>query len=300
MNSVDPDLSVYTGNGPSGYSVRCLWDVVHGCTDSGYLEFNPLATDDDGSCATAVYQGCTDPGYEEFEEAANVDDGSCLTLLPFDCGLPYAFGGHDYDTVDIGGQCWFAENLKTTVYADSTEIPAGLTDEEWIATQEGAAAVFGEGDSYCYSSGAASDVCDEVQSLEEYGRLYNWYAVINPHGLCPYGWHVPTDGDWSSLLDHLIAEGIDSNMGAALKSTTGWSGGGNGTDDLGYSALPGGWRDYLTGNFYSAGDWGYWWSSSELDGWGWYMGLSAGSSGISFGDWDPRDGYSIRCIRNDE
>ena len=104
-----------------------------------------------------------------------------LGLLPlfgtcepeWQCGDSTEFDGYWYETVLIGDQCWFAENLRTTKYANGDSIPAGLTDSEWISTTSGATAVYGEGNSTCYNS-ADNDACDEAQSLAEYGRLYNW------------------------------------------------------------------------------------------------------------------------------
>ena len=84
------------------------------------------------------------------------------------------------------------------------------------------------------------DACDETQSLAEYGRLYNWYAVDDARSLCPSGWHVPTDGEWTDLENHISSQGFSGTEGTALKSTYGWYNGGNGTDDFGFSALPGG------------------------------------------------------------
>ena len=120
----------------------------YGCTLPEYLEFDPDATVNDGSCVTLLVSGCTDPDYAEFNPAANAEDGSCLTLT---CsGLNPTMDGYTYDVVEIGSQCWFAENLRTTLYADGTPIPAGLTVSEWGLTTEGATAVYGEGSIECY------------------------------------------------------------------------------------------------------------------------------------------------------
>ena len=85
--------------------------------------------------------------------------------------------GYSYDVVEIGDQCWFAENLRTTIYANGDVIPAGLTDGEWTSNNTGATAVYGEGSSVCNNYSLDIDACDEAQSLAEFGRLYNWYAV---------------------------------------------------------------------------------------------------------------------------
>ena len=166
--------------------------------------------------------------------------GSCEPA--WQCGDTLEYDNYWYETVLIGDQCWFAENLRTTVYGNGDAIPAGLTDGEWDSTTSGATAVYGEGSSTCYNYSPDIDACDEAQSLSEYGRLYNWYAVDDARGLCPSGWHVPTDGEWTGLEDFITSQGFSGTEGTALKSTYGWYDGGNGTDDFGFSALPGGYR----------------------------------------------------------
>ena len=165
------------------------------------------------------------------------------TCAPFfgDCGDPVSYQGYDYVTVLIGDQCWFAENLRSENYENGDAIPANLSDGEWSSTTSGAVALYGEGSSTCYDYSPDGDACDESWSLDEYGRLYNWYAVDDARGLCPSGWHVPTDGEWTVMTDHL---GGASVAGGQMKTDHGWYGGGNGTNSSGFSGLPGGDRDY--------------------------------------------------------
>jgi uncharacterized protein (TIGR02145 family) len=243
--------------------------------------------------------GCTDPLADNFDPYAE-EGGTCL-YPGFDCGEILQFDGHSYSTVLIGDQCWFAENLRTTTYADGTAIPAGLTDGEWTTTTSGATAVYGEASSACNSYSPDIDACDEAASLAEYGRLYNWYAVDDARGLCPSGWHVPTDGEWTDLEDYITAQGFDGTEGTALKSTYGWTeqfGGSNGTDDFGFSALPGGGRNASYGFFYGAGANGYWWSSSPSGGLAWVRNLYDYYPGIGRYDTNPRFGFSVRCLRD--
>ena len=89
--------------------------------------------------------------------------GQCQDTTAFVCGDSVLFDSYWYETVLIGDQCWFAENLRTTVYADGTVIPAGLTDGEWVSTISGATAVYGEG-SGCDNYSPDIDACDEAQS----------------------------------------------------------------------------------------------------------------------------------------
>ena len=160
--------------------------------------------------------GCTDPVADNFDPYAE-EGGACFYA---DC-YSLTFDGYTYDVVQIGDQCWFAENLRTTMYGNGDVIPAGLTDGEWTSTTSGATAVYGEG-SACYNYSPDIDACDEAQSLAEYGRLYNWYAVDDARGLCPSGWHVPTDGEWTDLENYITSQGFSGTEGTALKSTYGW------------------------------------------------------------------------------
>ena len=94
------------------------------------------------------------------------------------CDGPVLYDGYSYQTVQIGTQCWFKENLRNDNYRDGTPIPGNLTMGEWSSTSAGAQAVFGEGVSnVMFGNG------DEVANLANYGRLYNWYAVSNPSPL---------------------------------------------------------------------------------------------------------------------
>jgi uncharacterized protein (TIGR02145 family) len=223
--------------------------------------------------------------------------GDTLSFKTSAC-VPVAFDGYTYDVVKIGDQCWFAENLRTTTYADGTAIPAGLTDGEWTSTTSGATAVYGEGSSTCTNYSPDIDACDEAQSLTEYGRLYNWYAVDDARGLCPSGWHVPTDGEWTDLENYLGTNGHSGTEGTALKSTYGWYNSGNGTDDFGFSALPGGYRNGDVGYFYDAGANGYWWSSSPSGGSAWARNLLYVLPDIYRNVSSPRYGFSVRCLRD--
>ena len=310
----DPQATVDDGS--------CATLVVNGCTDPAYVEYDATANTDDGSCATLVVNGCTDAdadnydatantddgscifygcmdqAYVEYDATASTDDGSCATLVGCTDSDVASMDGYNYDIVTIGDQCWFAENLRTTVYADGDLIPAGLTEGEWTSTTSGATAVYGEGSSTCNHYSPDIDACDDAQSLTEYGRLYNWYAVDDARGLCPSGWHVPTDGEWTELEDYITAQGFSGSEGTALKSTYGWYVNGYGTDDFGFSALPGGTRDYYYGWFGYAGFYGRWWSSSPSGGDAWYRSLIYATPVVSRNDFNPRVGFSVRCLRD--
>ena len=150
--------------------------------------------------------------------------------------------GNTYKSVIIGEQEWMAENLRTTKYSDGNGIPNVTGHNEWSSLSTGA---------WCnYDNSSSNDAT--------YGKLYNWYAV-NTNKLCPTGWHVPTDAEWTVLTDYLAADGHSGAEGNALKSTSGWNSGGNGTDDYGWLGLPGGFRSSYDGGFNTIGSYGAWW-----------------------------------------
>ena len=220
------------------------------------------------------------------------------TCAPFfgGCGNPVSYQGYDYATVLIGDQCWFAENLRSENYENGDAIPTGLSSQPWGQTSIGAVSVYGEPGS-CFDFSPDIDACDPSQSLDEYGRLYNWYAVDDARGLCPSGWHVPTDGEWTVMTDYLGGVAI---AGGQMKTDYGWNDGGNGTNSSGFSGLPGGYRSASNGDYRNAGSFGYWWSSSP-------SGLAAMNrylihfaSAIYSNDYYLNSGYSVRCIQNSE
>jgi uncharacterized protein (TIGR02145 family) len=194
--------------------------------------------------------------------------------------------GNEYRTVQIGNQVWFAENLRSSTYRNGDPIPGGLTDEEWTSTTSGAQTVYGEGTTDVLQGSA-----DEVENLEKYGRLYNWYAVNDPRGLCPSGYHVPSVADWQKLVDELGGEEV---AGEALKDDRKW----DGNNSSGFSALPGGFRYYASGYFYYQGYYGYWWSSSPDGTLAWYRFLFSGYSNVFRSSFSTRYGFSVRCVRD--
>ena len=215
-----------------------------------------------------------------------------LTLIDID--------GNVYDTVRIGTQTWMVQNLRTTHYNDGTAIP-NITD----ATAWSTLSTPG----YCWYKN------DETSNKPIYGALYNWH-VINTGKLCPKGWHVPTNDEFTVLENYLIANGYNydgktsgNNYAKALASITGWSlstnPGAIGTNDYpskrnatGFTARPGGYRT-LDGTFALIGDAGYWWSSSENGpSLVWYRQMYFNISNISSTYINKGVGFSIRCIKN--
>ena len=153
-----------------------------------------------GTCIVA------NPSDSNFDGCVQLNDlldllsayGDCGRESPWQCGDPLEYQGYDYETVQIGEQCWFAENLRAENYRNGDDISTNLSDEDWVSVSYGASSIYGS-DSNCDSEVPEFDACNEEDSFSEFGRLYNWYAVIDERGLCPDGWLVPADADWMIL-----------------------------------------------------------------------------------------------------
>ena len=143
---------------------------------------------------------------------------------------------------------------------------------------------------------------EDASLLETYGRLYNRYAVDDARGLCPSGWHVPTDGEWMTLEMALGMSESEANdtgwrgtdQGSQMKTDYGWYSGGNGTNSSGFSGLPGGLRIY-NGGFAFNGPNGFWHSSS-----GWLRYISYDIDLVNRTSFVSPTGLSVRCIRDAE
>ncbi|MCF8236494.1 MAG: T9SS type A sorting domain-containing protein [Bacteroidales bacterium] len=206
--------------------------------------------------------------------------------------------GNVYNTVQIGNQCWMKENLKTKTYQNGTLIPNVTDPYEWRNLTSGA---------YVWYD-------NDISWKDKYGALYNWFTTVDPNGLCPAGWHVPTHDEWTVLTDYI--GGTSSPHGNELKScrqvNSPMGGGCNtsehprwnehethyGTDDYGFSGLPGGYRFTMVG-FNYVGNYGGWWSSTEyssLNAWYLYLFYSYGFVIVTASH--ERVGFSVRCLRN--
>ncbi len=187
-----------------------------------------------------------------------------------------------YNTVTIGSQVWMAENLKVTQYNDASFIPNISDETTWNNLTSGA---------YCWYNNDAS-------SYESaYGKLYNWYAV-NTGKLCPLGWHVPTDAEWTTLSTYL---GGESYAGGKMKEagTSHWQNSfNNENNESGFTALPGGYRFLLIG-FRDINFNGSWWSSSvELSNRAWYRYITANYILLYQSSSYKANGYSVRCLKD--
>ncbi len=191
------------------------------------------------------------------------------------------YEGNVYSTVQIGEQIWMAENLKSARYNDGTQIPLVTDNTGWGNLTSPA---------YCWYNN------DEATYKNTYGALYNWYA-INTNKLCPSGWHVPTDVEWSKMTEYL---GEDV-AGGKLKETgtTHWYSPNTGaTNETGFNALPGGDRAD-NGIFDNLGYYGNWWSASQINtNNAWYRNMHFNTSYVYRADASLKYGFSVRCIRD--
>ncbi len=188
--------------------------------------------------------------------------------------------GSEIKSVKIGNQVWMAENLNVDHYRNGDLIPTGLSNAQWESTTTGAYAIYN----------------DDRANERIYGKLYNWYAVSDPRGLCPTGWHVPSDSEWSTLETYLGGSAV---AGGKLKSTSGWKTPNTGaTNSSGFNAFPGGYR--LNGGAYDyIGTSGNWWSSSENNSSSaWNRKLYFFNSDVFRNYYSKQGGFSVRCVRD--
>ena len=294
------------GQLPCGFSEEVMV-VTKECLESELefeLEFfcgeGTIYDFESGKCIVAI------PSDSNFDGCVQLNDlldllgayGDCIAEeSPWQCGDPLEYQGYEYETVQIGDQCWFAENLRAENYRNGDVISSNLSDaqwNQWSSDDLGGSSVYGE-DSGCNTASPTIDDCDPLQSLPAYGRLYNWYAVNDDRDLCPTGWHVPLHDEWSDLQSEL---GGSSAAEDAMKSINGWQWGSGGTNSSGFTALPGGKRNSSNGYFSFAGFAGMWWSSSTYSSLAWNRYLRANTSTLGSEYSDRGNGYSVRCLKD--
>ncbi len=214
-------------------------------------------------------------GCEEYEILPDCE----VTYSPWMCGDAIEHDGYDYNTVQIGEQCWFAENCRYLPEVSPTN-EGNSTDPYYY--------VYGyEGTDVAYAQSTGN--------YATYGVLYNWPAVMT-EGICPSGWHIPSDEEFTELTDFL---GGVSVSGYAMKSTSGWSCAscdGNGSNSSGWTGLPGGHR--YPGGFGANGTAGWWWSASESGSYSWIRHLSNYNDDVYRTNDTRYYGFSARCVRD--
>lgn len=186
-------------------------------------------------------------------------------------------------TVDVGDMVWMQNNLDINTFANGDKIPEIESDKEWEEYGEKGWAA------WCYYD-------NDPTNGKVLGRLYNWHAVNDSRGLCPEGWHIPTDEEWTKLTEIL---GGSLYAGEQLKSDMGWKLGGEpGTNSSKIAILPGGTRN-KDGFFNSAGRSAYLWSSTPINEWDARdRGFEYNSTQIVRDYSDRGIGFSCRCVKD--
>jgi len=215
----------------------------------------------------------------EAVSSSSVDGSSSSCVIQDGVSGTLGYEGQIYKTIGIDCQVWMAENLNYN--ADGSR---------------------------CYGDNTGGDSQNRCGT---YGRLYNWATAmkldlscnsssdceVQPEhqGICPSGWHIPSDDDWSQLFGYV---GGSSVAGKHLKAKTGWNSSGNGLDTYGFSALPGGYGD-SGGSFSNVGSYGSWWSSSEgSSNYAYSRYMYYNVEGASWRNYDKMDLFSVRCVQD--
>ena len=284
---------------------NCLGD----CTDSVACNFNTNADYDDGSCEyftckclngtvwSDELEGCIveNPTDSNLDGCTDLNDlmdllgayGICGQAEFAACGDLVSHEGYNYSTVQIGEQCWFAENCRYLPEVSPSSEGSETVPFYYVYDYQGTDVVEAQA----------------TANYETYGVLYNWPAVMT-EGICPSGWHIPTDGEWQTMEISLGMNYVEaasegwrgSPVGDSMKSTSGWNGGGNGSNSSGFNGLPGG--SIINGGFNYYGNYGDWWSASESDSYSWLRTMNFGEISVRRGYDNRANGFSARCIKD--
>ena len=201
------------------------------------------------------------------------------------------------ESVKIGSQEWMIRNLDVSKFRNGDLVPEAKTRAEWEEAN------YDKKPAWCYNS-------NDPANGSIYGKLYNWFAVSDPRGLAPKGWHIPSDSEWTTLTNYL---GGKDKAGLSLKSTSGWDEAepdnsdqsqkmkdGNGNNHSGFAGLPGGAAGGESGG---VGESGTWWSSStnnraNMTDASWVIGLINSDGKVYRSSSNIGSGYSVRCLKD--
>jgi uncharacterized protein (TIGR02145 family) len=272
----------YGGDGDYGY---CRYFWPYGSYDDYNCEY--MSISDCNSHSGVNYGDDSDCGYSYYYPSSSSNRSSSSSIPNYKVsGSPVYYEGETYQTVVIGNQTWMAKNLNYNP---------------------------GTGNSACYNNNSSN--------CGTYGRLYNWSTAMNlpsdcnsnscssqinsPHrGICPSGWHIPSNADWDKLFRYVDGTSGTSSpydsptAGRYLKATSGWDSSGNGTDQYGFSALLGG-HGISDGNFSIAGYYGYWWSASEYNSYyAYYRFMFCSIEDAYWIGYNKSNLFSVRCLQD--
>ena len=303
----------YTGSQTLLGNLIVYFSEEPGCTNENACNYDPEANVDNGTCASCeqLQTACLD-GTVWREQlggcvVANVSDtdfDGCVGINDFlvhlsnfgsgcgpepawACGDPLEYQGYDYETVQIGDQCWFAENLRSESYRNGDIIPVVPGSTDWLNQTQGAK---------CWHN-------NDSLSWGFPGFLYNGYAVNDPRSLCPQSWHVANDADWAGVeMSHGLSQGeafVNGQRGSQIQLSQKMRDESWGFNELGLGIMPGGYREWDTGSFSSGGlVSGIFWSNgpTSLK----YRECHGPWSGVARGNVGVLGGLSVRCIKDSE
>jgi len=190
--------------------------------------------------------------------------------------------GNVYNTVKIGNQWWMAENLRVTHYRNNDPIPQVIENTSWNNLNTGAFCIYGNDDS----------------NVDIYGNLYNFYAVNDDRNIAPDGWHVAKAVDWNMLVTFLGGTDVAGGSIKEAGTTHWWSPNNGATNESGFTALPGGYRNAV-GTYLALGVAGIWWTSTSFDidnASTWHLDYMY--FWILHTTTDKQEGISIRCVKD--
>jgi uncharacterized protein (TIGR02145 family) len=273
LTGTPPNVSIF--NNDAGYltdfsETQNLSDVLTESNDGGANQIKNIADPTENQdAATKAYVDLLETRIFELEVA-----NGTATVTDID--------GNNYPVVKIGDQIWMAEDLRVTTYPNGTPIPHVTDNTAWANLADD-----NTSDAYCFYNN---------DNTTDYGALYTYAAAI---GVCPDGWHLPTDTEWTELTDYL---GGTSVAGGKMKETgtSHWNSPNTGaTNESGFSAIPGGIRSGFDGTFSQLGNYSYWWSATVFSFMhAWERFLKYENAEAFRGNDNKSFGFYVRCVRD--